>query len=90
MGEQSTYSKALDAFGTFVGYCFILVGAGFSLWGVGLLIDRSATVGVEGRPSTDAGIKALVMVAGLVVAFLGILLVRARPSPSPKRTDTER
>lgn len=79
MEKHASHSRAIYTFGRVVGWCFIVVGTGFSFWGVLLLLDRSASIGIEGQPSTDPGIKAVALASGLIVVFLGVLLARARP-----------
>lgn len=61
-----------------VGVGFILCGVIFSVWGISLLLDRKATIGVDGIPTCDPWTKATMLIAGLVVFVLGILLVSAR------------
>jgi hypothetical protein len=65
-----------------VGAGFVFVGAVFAIWGLFLVLDPKATIGVNGVPSNDPWIKAMVLVVGLVVGVLGVLLVFARP-PQP-------
>lgn len=62
-----------------VGGGFILVGVVFSLWGLSLLLDSQATIGVNGVPATDPWNKAIILVVGLVLFVLGLSLVLARP-----------
>ena len=61
-----------------VGCGFIFGGIIFSVWGVSLLLDGKATIGIDGVPSNDPWTKAIVLIVGLVFFVLGILLVSAR------------
>jgi hypothetical protein len=61
-----------------VGVCFAIVGVIFAIWGLSLVLDPKATIGVNGVPSSDPWLKGMILVVGLVVAMLGVLLVFAR------------
>jgi hypothetical protein len=75
---RKTYWQLFNAGGRIVGVGFILVGGIFALWGVSLVIDPSATIAVNGVPSSDPWAKGMVLIVGLVVCLLGVLLLVAR------------
>jgi hypothetical protein len=92
---QKTYWRSFNVAARIVGTGFLLVGGIFVLWGLSLVLDPKATIGVDGVPSTDPWIKASVLVVGLVVCGLGVLLLisrRYRPdlgdSPFTRRKKT--
>ena len=76
--QQKTYWQTFNVLGRVVGAGFVCVGGIFVLWGLSLVLDSKATIGVDGVPSSDPWIKASVLVAGLVVGGLGVLLLISR------------
>jgi hypothetical protein len=56
----------------------IFVGLVFTAKGSWLLLHHDATIDVNGVPATDISIKAIVLMAGLVISVLGILMLKAR------------
>jgi hypothetical protein len=70
--------QLFNTFGRIVGVGFSLVGGIFALWGLSLVLDSKATIDVDGVPSTDPWIKAVVLIVGLVVCVLGVLMLVAR------------
>jgi hypothetical protein len=77
---EKTCWRMINALGRIAGGGFVFVGVIFSFWGLWLVLDRKATTAVDGAPTSDPWIKAIVLVAGLVVTALGVLLLRARRS----------
>ncbi len=57
----------------------IIVGVVFTIWGLSLVLDPKATIDVNGVPSSDPWEKTGVLIMGLVVAVLGILVLKALP-----------
>ena len=60
-----------------VGVAFVGGGIIFSIWGAWLLFDREAALMVDGVPTRDPAMKAVVLASGVVVAVLGSLLLRS-------------
>ena len=75
---RKTYWQLFNFGGRVVGVGFILVGGIFTLWGVSLVLDPKATIDVNGVPSNDPWIKAIVLIVGVVICVLGVLSLIAR------------
>jgi hypothetical protein len=96
---RKTYWQLFNFGGRVVGVGFILVGGIFALWGTSLILDPKATIDMNGVPSSDPWLKAIVLVVGLVGCVLGILLLIARrfrpdlgepPLPQHKKPSDEK
>ena len=76
--DQRLHWQLFNFLARFVGCGFIFAGVVFSIWGISILLDSKATIGVNGVPTTDPWVKGTVLIAGLVALVLGTLLVTAR------------
>jgi uncharacterized membrane protein YhaH (DUF805 family) len=75
---RKIYWQLFNTVGRIVGVCFALVGGIFALWGLSLILDSKTTMDVNGVPSSDPWIKAIVLIVGLVVCVLGVLTLVAK------------
>jgi uncharacterized membrane protein YuzA (DUF378 family) len=75
---RNIHAAALNLLARVFGVMAIIVGVVFTIWGLSLLLDRKATIDVEGVPSGDPWEKAIVLVVGLVAGVIGILVFKAR------------
>jgi len=76
---RKIHAAALNGLARVFGVMAIIVGVVFTFWGLSLVLDSKATIGVNGVPTSDPWIKASVLVVGVVVAALGVLMLMARP-----------
>ena len=67
---QSSYLKFFNALGRVVGYIFVVGGLFIALCGVLLLCQRKS----------DSFTQVVGIVIGLIVALLGFLMIKAKPS----------
>ncbi len=75
---QKIYWLAFNALGRVVGAGFTLFGGVFTLWGVSLVLDRNATIAVNGMPSGDLWIKSIVLIAGVGMGVIGMMILMSR------------
>ena len=76
---RKIHAAFVNAVARVFGVMAIIVGVGFTIWGLSLVLDPKATFNVEGVPSSDPWIKAHVLVVGLVAVAMGVLTLLARP-----------
>ena len=70
-----------------VGWAFLLFGAVASLSALIDILNPRSTVLVQGVPTTDIGIKGMILAFMVIITILGILLVGAK-SFYPKHIKT--
>jgi hypothetical protein len=75
---QKLHWQLFNALGRIAGCGFLLGGGVLCIWGLSLVADSKSTIAVNGVPTSDPWEKWIVVVGGLVVAALGVLLLRAR------------
>lgn len=75
---RNAYWFVFNALARLFGVVAILVGGIFIWWGLSLLLNRGATLDVDGIPSHDLWTKSLPLVAGAVAAMLGIMVLKAK------------
>ena len=76
--NEKRHWQAFNIGGRAFGCGLIIVGALFSFWGLSLLLDSKATIDVDGVPTTDPWIKAMLLIMGLGGFVLGLLMIFAR------------
>ncbi len=72
---QKIYWLSFNALGRVVGAGFTLFGGVFTLWGVSLVLDRNATIAVNGMPSGDLWIKSIVLIVGVGMGVIGMMIL---------------
>ena len=73
------HAAALNTLARIFGVGAIIAGGGCTIWGLVLVLDSNATIDVNGVPTRDPWEKVMTLVAGLVVAAMGILMLKAKP-----------
>lgn len=67
-----------------MGFLWLLGGGMATLWSVIALFDSSASINIQGVPSTNPSIKLLGVVVSFLVALFGWFFVRIPPYYPPK------
>jgi hypothetical protein len=76
---RKLHATALNTLARIFGVGAILVGGVFTMWGLALVLDHNATIDVNGMPSNDPWIKAMLSVVGLVGLAMGVLMLKTKP-----------
>ena len=76
---RTLHAAAFNFLARAFGVMAIINGVVFTIWGLSLVLDNKAAIGVNGVPSSDPWTKASVLVIGLVAVTIGILMLKARP-----------
>jgi hypothetical protein len=80
MSEDSATLAAMDyLLRRVVSIVFIMGGMVMVIGGIATLLDPDATVMVNGSPERSVVFKLVLVLVPAVVAFVGVLLFRARP-----------
>lgn len=67
-----------------MGFLWLLGGSIATLWSMITLFDSSASINIQGAPSTDPGVKLLGVVVSLLVAVFGWFFLRIPKYYPPK------
>ena len=76
---RKIHAAAFNFLARAFGVMAIINGVAFTIWGLSLVLDRKATINVNGVPSSDPWDKASVLIIGVVAVVIGVLMLKARP-----------
>jgi hypothetical protein len=77
--SQELHAQKFNRLGRIVGVAFVVGGIFFIVGGAALMLDKSAVISIDGRPTHDIWMKAIFPAIGLVTSTIGILLLCAKP-----------
>ena len=81
---RTLYWKLLTIYARLIGGAFTFGGIIFIIWGIRLLVDHNSTIMINGSPTNDPYMKAIVLFMSVFVGVSGVLLLKARPFRNSK------